>query len=118
MAQMFSGAFSTSNMLMQADPRRSKFLACGLLVRGEVVVSDVNANIKRLAAVLNMVHWNPEGYKIGLCSVPPVGSKQSLLCLSNNCCIKDSFADLRIRFLQLYQRSAMIHHYTKVGMAG
>ena len=63
-------------------------MACGLLVRGEVVVSDVNANIKRLAAELNMVHWNREGYKIGLCSVPPVGVTQSLLCLSNNCCIK------------------------------
>ncbi|CBJ30689.1 tubulin [Ectocarpus siliculosus] len=128
MAQMFSGAFSASNMLMRADPRfvavvtscdcngtghrlgwirtfvgaylmashvclprelcrRSKFLACGLLVRGEVVVSDVNANIERLAAELDMVHWNPEGYKIGLCSVPPVGTTQSLLCLSNNCCI-------------------------------
>lgn len=67
--------------------RRSKFLACGLLVRGEVVVSDVNANIERLTAELDMVHWNPEGYKIGLCSVPPVGATQSLLCLSNNCCI-------------------------------
>ncbi len=63
-------------------------MACGLLVRGEVVVSDVNANIERLAAELDMVHWNPEGYKIGLCSVPPVGETQSLLCLSNNCCIK------------------------------
>ena len=63
-------------------------MACGLLVRGEVVVSDVNTNIEHLAAGLDMVHWNPEGYKIGLCSVPPVGETQSLLCLSNNCCIK------------------------------
>lgn len=53
-----------------------------------MVVSDVNANIERLAAEIDMVHWNPEGYKIGLCSVPPVGEKLSLLCLSNNCCIK------------------------------
>lgn len=68
--------------------RKSKFLACGLLVRGDVVVSDVNANIERLAAELDMVHWNPEGYKIGLCSVPPIGSTHSLLSLSNNCCIK------------------------------
>ncbi|CAM9561508.1 unnamed protein product [Ectocarpus fasciculatus] len=113
MAQMFSGAFSASNMLMRADPRRSKFLACGLLVRGEVVVSDVNANIERLAAELDMVHWNPEGYKIGLCSVPPVGATQSLLCLSNNCCIMDTFADLRRRFIQLYHREAMLHHYTE-----
>eukprot|EP00752_Nemacystus_decipiens_P017507 g15694.t1 len=111
--QMFSAAFSTSNMLMRANPRGSKFLACGLLVRGEVVVSDVNANIERLAAGLDMVHWNREGYKIGLCSVPPVGAPQSLLCLSNNCCIKDTFADLRCRFMQLYQRQAMLHHYTK-----
>ena len=53
-----------------------------------MVVSDVNASIERLAAELSMVQWNPDGYKIGLCSVPPIGEEQSLLCLSNNCCIK------------------------------
>lgn len=63
-------------------------MACGLLVRGDIVVSDVNANIERLASELDMVHWNPDGYKIGLCSVSPVGVRQSLLCLANNCCIK------------------------------
>lgn len=30
--------------------------------------------------------------------------KRSLLCLANNCCIKDTFKDLRGRFMRLYKR--------------
>lgn len=58
------------------------------MVRGDVVVSDINANIDRLRAELDMVPWNPEGFKIGMCSVPPLGEQQSLMCLANNCCVK------------------------------
>lgn len=32
--------------------------------------------------------------------------------------LRDTFADLRVRFMQLYQRDAMLHHYTKVGKTG
>ncbi|CAM9206494.1 unnamed protein product [Discosporangium mesarthrocarpum] len=113
MAQMFSDGFSRSNQLMDTDPRASTFLACGLLVRGDVVVSDVNANIMRLSQELRMIHWNQEGFKIGLCGVPPLREKQSLLCLSNNSCLKDTFSQLKERFNQLYHRRAMLHHYTQ-----
>lgn len=61
-----------------------------------------------------MVHWNSEGYKIGLCTVPPLKQKYSLLCLANNCCIKDRFAMMVSRFNRLYSKKAMIHHYTRV----
>lgn len=68
--------------------RRSRYLACGLLFRGDVVISDVNANIENMAADLDMISWNREGFKIGLCSVPSMAEEQSMLCLSNNCCIQ------------------------------
>src|SRR5690349_15091441 len=41
----------------------------------------------RLQPSLRFIHWNKEGWKTGLCSVPPVGHPYSLLTLSNNSCI-------------------------------
>lgn len=66
---------------------------------------------------LPRIHWNREGFKIGLCSTPPVdrpASSPSLLSLSNSCCLADTFAALESRFARLYTRRAMLHHYTQV----
>jgi hypothetical protein len=52
--------------------------------------------------------------QVGLCAVPPPRLRRSLLCLTNSCCIANTFADLRSRFLRLYARKAMLHHYTQV----
>jgi tubulin epsilon len=45
-----------------------------------------------------------QGFKLGLCHQPPVGLPYSLLCLSNNCCIADTFTTLLARFDKLYKR--------------
>lgn len=89
------------------------YLACGLLLRGNVEVSDVNANIQRIQSDVRMIHWNQEGFKVGMCSVPPIGQRHSLLCLSNNCCIRETFERLQNRFRKLYARKAHVHHYTE-----
>jgi tubulin epsilon len=101
------------HQLIRTNPRSSVYLACGLLLRGNVEISDINASIQRIQSEVRMIHWNQEGFKIGLCSVPPIGQKQSLLCLSNNCCIRDTFERLRDRFRKLYVRKAHVHHYTE-----
>ena len=51
----------------------SSYLACALMLRGKVNVSDVRRNIERLQSSLHFVHWNQQGWKTGLCSVPPIG---------------------------------------------
>lgn len=89
------------------------YLACGLLLRGNVEVSDINTNIQRIQSEVRMIHWNQEGFKVGLCSVPPIGQKSSLLCLANNCCIRETFERLHTRFRKLYSRRAHMHHYTE-----
>eukprot|EP00644_Phytophthora_capsici_P008497 jgi/Phyca11/111385/e_gw1.20.707.1 len=111
--QMFAEAFQKDHQLIRANPRASVYLACGLLMRGNVEVSDINANIQRLQSEVRMIHWNQEGFKVGVCSVPPVGHKSSLLCLSNNCCIRETFERLHTRFHKLYSRKAHMHHYTE-----
>lgn len=44
---MFSDAFSRDHQLIRADPKHSLYLACALLVRGNVQVSDLRRNIGR-----------------------------------------------------------------------
>ncbi|XP_077990397.1 tubulin epsilon chain-like [Glandiceps talaboti] len=112
--QMFSDAFSKDHQLIKADPKHSLYLACALMLRGNVEISDVRRNIERLKPSLKFIHWNQEGWKTGLCSVPPVGQPHSLLTLANNTCIRHTFSDLKSRFTKLYKRKAHLHHYTHV----
>jgi tubulin epsilon len=84
--QMFSGAFSKDHQLIRGDPKHSLYLACALMVRGNVQISDLRRNIERLKPALQFVSWNQEGWKTNLCSVPLVGHSHSLLALANNMC--------------------------------
>ncbi|KPP68825.1 tubulin epsilon chain-like, partial [Scleropages formosus] len=113
--QMFTDAFSKDHQLIQADPKHSLYLACALVVRGNVQVSDLRRNIERLKPSLPFVSWNQEGWKTSLCSVPPVGHSHSLLALANNTCVKPTFTELRDRFMKLYRKKAHLHHYLHVG---
>ena len=45
--QMFSDAFSHEHQLLKADPKHSLYLACALMVRGNVQISDIRRNIER-----------------------------------------------------------------------
>lgn len=45
--QMFSDAFSKDHQLIRADPKHSLYLACALMVRGNVQISDLRRNIER-----------------------------------------------------------------------
>ncbi|XP_067839919.1 tubulin epsilon chain [Heptranchias perlo] len=112
--QMFTDAFSKDYQLMHADPKRNLYLACALMVRGNVQISDLRRNIERLKPSLHFVSWNQEGWKTSLCSVPPVGHTHSLLALANNTCVKSTFIDLKDRFVKLYKKKAHIHHYLHV----
>lgn len=44
---MFSDSFSKDHQLIRADPKRGLYLACALMVRGNVHVSDLRRNIER-----------------------------------------------------------------------
>ena len=45
----------------------------GLMVRGSVAFSDVNRNIQQIRQKINPIYWNKEGFKYGICNVPPIG---------------------------------------------
>jgi tubulin epsilon len=118
---MFTDAFSPGMQLCTSalDPKLSTYLACALLVRGSpqhVGISDVTHNVNRLRPDVRMVHWNADGFKIGLCDVPPVGQPYSLLCLANNCGVRHTFSAMRDRFMKLFRVKAHVHHYTQMNV--
>lgn len=97
--------------MIKADPRHSTYLATALMMRGGATISDINRNITRLKPKLNMIYWNKEGFKLGICSKPPVGLPYSLLALANNTCIARTFDTMLQRFDKLYKRKLFVHHY-------
>lgn len=112
--QMFTDAFSKENQLLRVNPRQELYLACATIVRGKVEISDLRRNIDRLKSSLDFIYWNQEGWKTGLCSVPPVGHQYSMLTLANNTCVRQPFIDLKGRFVKLFKRKAHVHHYINV----
>jgi hypothetical protein len=58
--QVIGEVFSREHQLIRADPRRSTYLACGLLARGPISIADLHRNIARIRPSLRMAHWNTE----------------------------------------------------------
>lgn len=116
--QAFTDTFSRDRQLTKTDPQSSTYLACAMMLRGAVNISDINRNIARMRPKLKMIHWNSEGFKVGLCSRPPVGLPFSLLNLSNNCCVAGTFATMLDRYDKLYKRRLFLHHYEQFMDAG
>jgi len=111
--QMFSDTLLPEYHLMSVNPKKSAYLACSFLARGPTIqIADLQRNVTRVKSMINLVPWNADGFKVGLCSVPPYGLKQSVLSLSNNCCIRTVFEAMEERFMRLYRRRAHVHHYT------
>ncbi len=110
---LFSEALGPNAQLMRADPRRTTMLACGLLLRGDVTVSDAQRNLAKLRPSLQLPYWNPDGVKIGLCAAPPVGQPQALLALSNSCAMGAALDEVSGRFDRLYRHKAHLHHFTQ-----
>eukprot|EP01113_Clastostelium_recurvatum_P042591 TRINITY_DN6910_c0_g1_i2.p2 TRINITY_DN6910_c0_g1~~TRINITY_DN6910_c0_g1_i2.p2 ORF type:complete len:220 (-),score=36.18 TRINITY_DN6910_c0_g1_i2:28-687(-) len=111
--QMFSDLLHPDYQLLDCDPANDTYLACALMVRGDVDMSDIRRNIAKMQNGLRFVPWNREGWKVGHCSVPAVGQRRSTLALANNCCIRKTFGKLVKRFERLYKSKAYVHHYTE-----
>ncbi|KAL9652838.1 hypothetical protein ABK040_010870 [Willaertia magna] len=112
--QMFKDVLSKEYQLLKCDPIHSKYLSCGLILRGQQAnISDINRNISKMKSTMDMIYWNQEGFKTGLCNVAPHNQPYSLLCLANNCCFGGVLSEMEKRASQLYKKKFYVHHYTK-----
>ncbi|OQS04693.1 tubulin epsilon chain isoform X3 [Thraustotheca clavata] len=117
LSHLFNDIFHVQNQLIQTSPRTNGvMLACGLLFRGNVQISNVQSHLTKLKAEMKLIYWNEDGFKIGLCNVPSLDcpkNQPSVLALSNHGCIVETFDRMQQRFLKLYRRKAHVHHYTE-----
>ncbi|KAJ1507240.1 Tubulin epsilon chain [Coelomomyces lativittatus] len=110
---LFSEVFHRRSQLLLADPKADTYLACALISRGSLPITDLRRNITKLQKQLSFVWWNQGGWKTGMCQVPPLNQTLGLLCLANNCCMLHPLQHLKNKFMKLYTRKANLHHYTK-----
>lgn len=98
--QVFTEVFSREHQLMKVDPRKFTYLACCLLMRGKMSIADMNRNVTRLKPNLRMVHWNTDGFKLGICSTPPVGKVIPICFCSSCCCVHAEAGACRIQSMR------------------
>lgn len=70
--QIFQDCLNQENYLMECTPSHGKTIAMGFLMRGDIKFSEVSRNIERISKKVNMIDWNVDGYKYGICSVPSI----------------------------------------------
>ncbi|KAL4422955.1 hypothetical protein ABPG75_009152 [Micractinium tetrahymenae] len=108
--QAFLDVLQPAHQLVKLHPKQTS-LACALIVRGAAAAADLPRNIDRLRRSIRLPRWNPDGFKIAMCTRPPLGAPLSLLSLSNSCGLADTFTGLHARFQALYRRRLYTHHY-------
>ena len=106
---------SSKATLCEVDPHSGTYLANALLVRGDVTLNSVRQSIDKITTKISFPPWSRDGWKIGLCSNPPLYSKHSVLCLTNTSAMSQMFHNQVARFEQLYRGNAFLHHYTQNG---
>lgn len=116
--QMFDDAISKNFQMLSVEksPSELMYLACGMIARGKLGISDLNFNVERIKKKIKMPYWNTEGYKIGLCSQASLGQDYSLLFLSNNSGVSEVLQRIQKNFMKLYKKKMYTCHFTKVGL--
>ncbi|KAF5219353.1 putative epsilon tubulin [Trypanosoma cruzi] len=89
-------------------------LATALIARGpQITVGDLARNIPRIRERQKLVYWNEDGFKTALCSVSPLGHRDSVLMLANHTSIAQKLETIYERFTRLYNVRSHVHHYER-----
>lgn len=119
--QMFMDTLSRDNHLIDCNSQQHRYISLAYLIRGDLSFSDVSRNIEKISSKINLIDWNSEGFKYGICSVPSLGrvrrihltKNKSVLSLSNNTGFSEILSKMMDRFNKLYRKKVYVHHYTK-----
>ena len=124
--EITQACFDQANQMVKCENNGSKYMACCLLYRGDVVPKDVNAAIAGIKTkrTVQFVDWSPTGFKVGINYQPPTvvpgGDlamvKRAVCCLSNTTAIKSAWSRLDEKFDRMYAKRAFVHWYVGEGM--
>jgi len=110
--------FDPRNMMVNADPRKGKYLTATAIFRGKVPSKDVDT---AMASVRDknspyFVEWIPNNINSSICSVAPKGLEMSATFIANSTSIQSVFKRISMNFGQMYKRRAFLHWYLNEGM--
>ncbi|KAL1949689.1 hypothetical protein VTO73DRAFT_8570 [Trametes versicolor] len=116
--ELTTSLFERANLLVACDPRFGRYLTAFTIFRGNVASEEAEQAVYDLQRKNNaqFVEWIPDNISVSLCSVPPVGQKQSATCLANSTAVQELFARTLTQFAAMYKRRAYLHWYTGEGM--
>jgi len=116
--ELTSALFDRKNLLVACDPRFGRFLTAATIFRGKISSREAEYTVLQLQQKNSnlFVEWIPDNVSVTLCSVPPVGHKQSATCLANTTAIQELFTRNLSQFTAMYKRQAFMHWYTGEGM--
>ncbi|KAG0014399.1 Tubulin alpha-3C/D chain, partial [Podila clonocystis] len=111
-----AACFDRANQMVKCDPRHSKYMACCLLYRGDVIPKDVNTAITSIKtkSTIQFVDWCPTGFKVGINSKEAVvvpesevaAATRSVCMLSNTTAISEAWSRLDHKFDLMYAKRA------------
>ncbi|KAI9454755.1 beta-tubulin 2 [Lactarius psammicola] len=111
-----SALFDRKNLLVACDPRFGRYLTAATIFRGKIASREYTVHQLQQKNSHLFVDWIPDNVSVTLCSVPPVGQKQSATCLANTTAIQELFTRNLSQFTAMYKRKAFVHWYTEEGM--
>ncbi|KAI8020004.1 Tubulin alpha chain, partial [Camellia lanceoleosa] len=120
-AKITNSAFEPSSMMVKCDPCHSKYMACYLMYRGDVVPKDVNAAVATIKTkrTIQFVDWCPTGFKCGINYQPPtvvaggdLAEVQRAVCMiSNSTSVAEVFSRIEHKFDLMYEKRTFVHWY-------
>lgn len=131
--------FEPHNQMVKCDSNgtKSKYMACTLLYRGDVVPNEANhaVSVMKTRKTIQFVDWCPTGFKVGINYqkvVVPEGWDQAQTARSvtmlysqfitqtddssNNTAIAGAWTGLCEKFDMMYRKRAFVHWYVGEGM--
>ncbi|TDL17966.1 beta-tubulin 2 [Rickenella mellea] len=117
-SELTQSLFDRKNLLVACDPRFGRYLTAGTIFRGKLSSREVEQAVAQVQIKNSnlFVEWIPDNVSVALCSVPPVGQKQSATCLANSTSIQELFKRNYTQFSAMFKRQAFLHWYTGEGM--
>ena len=82
-----------------------------LWLEGDTSILNRTYHIEEIKKKANMIWWNKEGFKFGICDQKPLDMDFTLLSLSNNTAVEEVFSKLQGRFQKLFKKKMFLHHY-------
>jgi tubulin alpha len=125
-AELTSSCFEEYNQMVKCNTAASKYMACCLLYRGDVVSKEAADAVNRMRTqrTIQFVDWCPTGFKVGINHEPPVcvpggdlaPVKRAVCLLANTTAIAEAWTRINHKFDLMYSKRAFVHWYVGEGM--